>query len=66
MNFTCKVIVAPLRAEPSHKAEMVSQILFGESVLQINQQQDWLKVICSNDDYEGWVELKSLHVNENI
>jgi hypothetical protein len=66
MNFTCKVTIAPLRAEPSHKSEMVSQILFGESVLQINQQQDWLKVICINDDYEGWVELKSLQLQEDF
>ncbi|MEY4874934.1 MAG: hypothetical protein RL708_83 [Bacteroidota bacterium] len=60
MNYSCKVTIAPLRAEPSHKAEMVSQILFGENVLQINQQNEWIKVACSYDGYEGWVELKSL------
>ncbi len=67
MNFFCAVATAPLRAEPNHRAEMVSQLLFGEHVLQINQQNNWLKVTCNFDGYEGWVEINSLMpIPENI
>ena len=67
MNFFCAITTVPLRAEPNHRAEMVSQLLFGEHVLQINQQNNWLKVACNFDGYEGWVEINSLMpIAENI
>ena len=60
MIFCCAVATAPLRAEPEHKAEMVSQLLFGEEVKQITLQDNWIKVKCLNDNYEGWVEKNSM------
>ncbi|MEN9523462.1 MAG: hypothetical protein RL065_1839 [Bacteroidota bacterium] len=66
MNFICRVSVLPLRAEPKHKAEMVSQVLFGEIVTEIQRENDWIKVKCGYDDYEGWVEIKSLIVEDEI
>jgi SH3-like domain-containing protein len=43
-----------VRNEPSHRSEMTSQLLFGE--LQVmEEKEEWLKVRCCYDGYEGWV-----------
>jgi cell wall-associated NlpC family hydrolase len=64
MNYTCRVAAVPLRAEPKHKSEMVSQLLFGEIVSEIERENDWIKIKCKNDDYEGWAEIKSFLIEE--
>lgn len=58
MEFrVCSVPVAPMRREPSHRSEMMSQLLFGEkAVLAETISQGWVKVKCKYDDYEGWVQ----------
>jgi hypothetical protein len=45
----------PMRAEPSHRAEQVNEMLFGEraEVLEINDK-DWARIRCEWDGYEGW------------
>ncbi len=44
-----------MRAEASHKTEMVSQQLFGECCEIIEQAKDnWTRIRCSYDGYEGW------------
>ena len=41
MQYTvCCVPVSPLRAEPSHKSEMVTQHLFGEKSVVIERSID--------------------------
>jgi hypothetical protein len=54
-KLVCSVPVSPLRKEPSHRSEMVSQLLFGErcEVLELGKDQ-WLRVSCQYDGYEGW------------
>jgi hypothetical protein len=52
----CIVPVAPLRAEGSHKAEMVSQVLFGETALIISETKDFYQVQLHQDGYEGWCQ----------
>lgn len=47
--------VIPLRKEPSHQSEMVSQILFGEYFEVIEQQGNWTKVKLAYDQYDGWI-----------
>ena len=40
MEFAaCQVSIAPLRAQPSDKSEMVSQLLFGETVEILEQKE---------------------------
>ena len=53
----------PLRAEPDHKSEQVSQALFGEriEVLQVNNK-DWAQVRCKWDDYTAWAKLSQLQL----
>jgi cell wall-associated NlpC family hydrolase len=51
----CCVPVSPLRAEPSHKSEMVSQMVFGECCeIKEEGKEKWLRVQCLYDHYEGW------------
>jgi hypothetical protein len=52
----CPLSIIPLRLEPSHRSEQVSQLLFGETFTVIEHQHDWLKVRLSLDDYEGWIQ----------
>lgn len=56
----CTVSVAPVRAENSHKSEMVSQILYGESVEIIDVDGSFSKIKFDFDGYEGWVDTKQI------
>ncbi len=59
--MVCCVPVSPLRANPSHKAEMVSQQLFGEKSYLIEKGEDnWTKIKLKYDTYEGWVQQSHL------
>ncbi|SDE21301.1 C40 family peptidase [Riemerella columbipharyngis] len=54
------VSIVPMRAENSDKAEMVSQILFGESMSIIETNKNWTKIKLDFDGYEGWVDTKQI------
>ncbi|HLP94239.1 MAG TPA: C40 family peptidase [Saprospiraceae bacterium] len=56
----CQVSIAPLRAQPSDKSEMVSQLLFGETVEIQESKDNWKYVVCAWDGYTGWVDGKQL------
>lgn len=47
-----------LRALPSDKSEMTSQVLFGESFEVLEHSLSWLKIKLTFDDYEGWIDQK--------
>ena len=53
--------VIPLRKEPSHRSEMVSQLLFGETYSIVNSNASWLSIKCDYDDYEGWIDVNQHH-----
>jgi len=61
----CNIPVLPLRSEPSEKAEMVSQILYGETLDVIAFDLFWNKVKLHYDGYEGWANSRYL-VDTNI
>lgn len=48
-------MVSPMRAENSEKAEMVSQILYGETCEILETEGDFSKIKMDFDGYEGWV-----------
>jgi len=53
----CSVSVMPLRAEPSHRSEQVSQVLLGERLeILAREKGGWLRVRCEWDEYEGWAK----------
>lgn len=62
MPYAITVVpVMPLRAEPSHKSEMISQATWGECVEIRNTGPDnWIQVKCQYDGYEGWVTVSHL------
>ncbi|MFN0016169.1 MAG: NlpC/P60 family protein, partial [Saprospiraceae bacterium] len=47
---------------PSDKSEMVSQLLFGETVEVTDSKDGWRHVVCAWDGYAGWVDVKQLCV----
>jgi hypothetical protein len=56
MNFgICLLNAIPLRKEPYHSAEMISQILFGETFKVLEATRFWLHVLLDEDNYSGWV-----------
>jgi cell wall-associated NlpC family hydrolase len=61
MNTAINLLsVIPIRKEPSHRSEMVSQLLFGEYVEIAEEQLGFVKVKCLYDTYEGWVQANQL------
>lgn len=56
--------VAPLRAEPSHRSEMTSQLLFGELVDDLESKGDFVRVKNRYDGYEGWCQRRQLAAME--
>lgn len=47
-----------MRAEASDRAEMVNQLLLGDTVEVVERQEKWSKVRCVYDGYEGWIDNK--------
>ncbi|MBR1792489.1 MAG: C40 family peptidase [Bacteroidales bacterium] len=58
----CFLSVVPLRREPSHRSEMVSQLLRAETFDVVESQPEWSRVRCHHDGYEGWVDNKQYHI----
>jgi len=56
----CNVTVAPVRTENSDKAEIVTEILFGESADILEVNKNWTKIKMHYDGYEGWMDTKQL------
>ena len=44
-----------MRAEPSHRAEMVNQALFGEAFEIVDRKNEWTHIRLGHDGYMGWV-----------
>lgn len=58
----CNLANIPLRAEPSDKSEIVSQVLFGEHFKVLSQERQWTRVKLHYDGYEGWIDTKQFQV----
>lgn len=54
------VTVAPVRAESSDRAEIVTEILFGESADILEVNKNWTRIKMHYDGYEGWMDTKQL------
>src|SRR5690606_22314510 len=55
-KVTTSLPIIPLRAEPSHRSEMVSQVLFGEELVVLLSQGEFIQVRMQETAYEGWVQ----------
>jgi hypothetical protein len=58
------VAAAPVRAEPSHQAERVTEWLCGEVVAVLGRAEGWARG-CGPDAYEGWVTESALLAAES-
>jgi cell wall-associated NlpC family hydrolase len=52
-----------MRAEPSHRAEQVSQLLFGDhyEVHEVSKDKRWLRIHMYYDQCEGWIDVRQHH-----
>ncbi|MFH1118645.1 MAG: C40 family peptidase [Bacteroidota bacterium] len=57
----CYLSLVAVRAEPSGKAEMVNQLLFGDIVEIVDNFDHWCKIRTLFDSYEGWCDQKQIH-----
>lgn len=51
----CNLSNIPLRSQPDHTSEMLSEVLFGDHFKIIGISGQWLKIKLAFDEYEGWV-----------
>ena len=51
----CTVAAAPVRKEPSHRSEMVNQLLFGDTFQILEETDEWRHIKTIYDDYDGWL-----------
>ncbi len=59
MDFgICLQSMIPVRIEPSHSSEMVTQVLFGELYRIMVKEDHWLRIRLAYDNYEGWIDQK--------
>jgi len=56
----CSVSIAPMRKEKSDSSEMVSQLLFGETVDILEHDAPWVKLTSRLDHYTAYVDEKQL------
>ena len=63
----CALSVIPIRVSPSHRSELISQMLFGEMAEILESKgKHWLRIICESDGLIGWVEKDQLlSINED-
>jgi hypothetical protein len=58
----CNLAIIPLRAEPSDRSEIVSQVLFGEHFKVLEELNQWRRIQLHYDNYEGWVDSKQFQI----
>jgi Cell wall-associated hydrolases (invasion-associated proteins) len=56
----CHLTLIPVREEASERSEMVTQLLFGETVDVLESSGSWSFIRTHFDDYKGWVTSKML------
>ncbi|WP_288789991.1 C40 family peptidase [uncultured Elizabethkingia sp.] len=56
----CSVSVAPVRADKTDKAEIVTEMLYGESADILEVINNWTRIKMHYDGYEGWIDTKQI------
>ena len=56
----CRLGIVPVRAMPSDRSEMVTQLLFGDyyTVKEHTDHGNWSRITIDYDGYEGWIDTK--------
>ncbi|MDR2927840.1 MAG: C40 family peptidase [Cytophagaceae bacterium] len=56
----CPFSTIPVRLEPSERAPLETQVLFGEVFYVLETMQGWCRIKLDFDGYEGWVDEKTV------
>ena len=64
--YVCENVFVPLRSGPSHRSEMLSQLLFGEKYIALDTAGHWMKVETLFDNYTGWLDINHLQHSKDI
>lgn len=64
-QYICENVFVPLRSGPSHKSEMLSQVLFGEKYHILDQSGHWFKIKTLFDNYTGWIDVNHVQQTED-
>lgn len=51
----CTLCVVPMRKESSHESELVSELLYNDIYEIIEEKNEWLRIKCIYDSYQGWI-----------
>ncbi|WP_423146248.1 NlpC/P60 family protein [Rubrolithibacter danxiaensis] len=54
----CNLSIVPVRAEPSDKSEITTQLLFGDCFEIIQKTDKWVEIKTAYEDYTGWIDVK--------
>src|ERR1043166_2100196 len=57
----CLLSSMACRKEADNCSEMVTQLLFGETYSVLEITESWLKINCTYDNYECWINVKQHH-----
>lgn len=58
----CNLSIIPIRLEPNHKSELVTQLLFGEAFEILQKDKQWLYINLLHDNYKGWMDYQTFEV----
>lgn len=53
--YIVMIAIAPMRAEPDHRSEQISQARLGEIVESVEEEGGWLKLKLETDGYVGYI-----------
>jgi hypothetical protein len=62
--YICENVFVPLRSGPSHRSEMLSQVLFGEKYVIESTSGTWIMIRTLFDGYTGWLDTHHLQQGE--
>ena len=54
-SVIARAAVAPVLAQPTVRAEQVTQLVLGETALVVERTGEWRRVGTHVDDYDGWI-----------
>ncbi len=58
MKAICLASIVPVRAGAADEAEIMTQLLFGDTFEILKTKNQWNYIKASYDDYEGWIDEK--------
>mgnify|MGYP001204302548 CR=1 FL=1 len=60
----CLLSVIPVRAEGKSQAEIVTQLLYGETYSILSQNSEWIEIEIDFDGYKGWISANQFYPQE--